>query len=563
MTTAITAVMLAGSGSLAVSMVVKATLIAALGLIGARLARGSRAAARHALLAATFAVLLILPAASLWAPPVRIALPATPPRRAAAIAGPFRPLPSALPALSARVTPVSPGSAEFSPSTLLLAAWLAGVALFLLPVAMGLWQIGALRRSAAPWPQGQSIAGLLAAEAGIRRRVSVRLHPALSGPMTCGVLDPAIVLPEDAPGWTEEDLDRALVHELEHVRRADWLSHCLARMVCAAYWFHPLVWMAWRRFALEAERSCDDAVLRGAEPAAYADQLVGTARRLSAAAKAPLLAMANRADLTTRVGAVLDSRQRRGRAGVLAVAFACAAAVALVLALAPLTLVAAPQSTNSAAVAPVARFSANTMLVVVTAGVLDASGNPVEGLNAADFVVAENGVPQPISVFEFEKVASAPQNVADSVASYYILGFYTHNENPDGAYRKITVSAKDSRMARLNYRSGFYGLRSPIAVTSGVALAAGLNTTAPVILQKYEPAYSEEARRAKYQGSVILDVGVDATGQVESVQVVRSLGLGLDEKAIEAVRKWQFRPGTRDARPAAMPVEVDVSFRLL
>jgi uncharacterized protein (TIGR03435 family) len=137
-----------------------------------------------------------------------------------------------------------------------------------------------------------------------------------------------------------------MLHELEHVWRCDYLSHCLARTVCAVYWFHPLVWIAWRQLALEAERACDDAVLGCSDASDYADQLVRLARRLSMASKSPLLAMANRADLTTRVGALLDIRQRRGRAGVFPVALVCAAAAVLVLTMSPLRMVAAPQSAS-------------------------------------------------------------------------------------------------------------------------------------------------------------------------------------------------------------------------
>jgi bla regulator protein BlaR1 len=108
------------------------------------------------------------------------------------------------------------------------------------------------------------------------------------------------------------------------------------------------VWIAWRRLSLEAERSCDDAVLRSSEPTAYADQLVRLARRLSAA-KSPVLAMANRAHLAARVGAVLDGRQRRGRAGAFAVALASGAAAMLIIAISPLTLVAATQAAPAAA----------------------------------------------------------------------------------------------------------------------------------------------------------------------------------------------------------------------
>ena len=105
----------------------------------------------------------------------------------------------------------SSASIRVSPSALLLAGWFAGVALFLLPMVVGLWQVRSLRRSALPWPHGQSVAERLARDAGIHRRVEVLLHEALPGPMTCGVVRPAIVLPPDAQTWEADDLNRALV----------------------------------------------------------------------------------------------------------------------------------------------------------------------------------------------------------------------------------------------------------------------------------------------------------------------------------------------------------------
>ena len=88
----------------------------------------------------------------------------------------------------------------------------------------------------------------------------------------------------------------------------------MARTACTLYWFHPLVWMASRRLCLESERACDDAVLRGAEPTVYAEHLVSLAKRLSKG-PAAVLSMAGRTDLSTRVRAVLDTGQARGRAG--------------------------------------------------------------------------------------------------------------------------------------------------------------------------------------------------------------------------------------------------------
>jgi periplasmic protein TonB len=87
--------------------------------------------------------------------------------------------------------------------------------------------------------------------------------------------------------------------------------------------------------------------------------------------------------------------------------------------------------------------------------------------------------------------------------------------------------------------------------------------TAPALMLKIEPEYSEEARKAKYQGTVLLAVEIDAEGRARNIHVLHSLGLGLDEKAIEAVRKWKFRPGTKDGKPVTVAATIEVNFRLL
>jgi ankyrin repeat protein len=134
-------------------------------------------------------------------------------------------------------------------------------------------------------------------------------------------------------------MGRALVHELEHARRFDWAVQLLARAACALYWFHPLAWIAWRQLRLEAERACDDAVVRHSDATDYAEQLVALARRLTTAP--PLsLAMAGRSDLAARVSALLDAGRPRGRAGLPSIAAAAAAAIALVVVVAPVRAVA-------------------------------------------------------------------------------------------------------------------------------------------------------------------------------------------------------------------------------
>jgi periplasmic protein TonB len=88
-------------------------------------------------------------------------------------------------------------------------------------------------------------------------------------------------------------------------------------------------------------------------------------------------------------------------------------------------------------------------------------------------------------------------------------------------------------------------------------------TTHPIVVHKVEPEFTEEARKARMQGTVVLLVDIDERGQVHNIRVRTPLGLGLDEKAIEAVRKWRFRPGTRNGAPVSTPALVEVNFRLL
>jgi protein TonB len=97
----------------------------------------------------------------------------------------------------------------------------------------------------------------------------------------------------------------------------------------------------------------------------------------------------------------------------------------------------------------------------------------------------------------------------------------------------------------------------------GETYVIGGEVSAPVLISKVEPEYSEEARRAKFSGSVLLSVVVDVNGIPRDIRVVRTLGLGLDEKAIEAVQRWRFRPGMRRGKAVAVQALVDVSFRLL
>lgn len=97
----------------------------------------------------------------------------------------------------------------------------------------------------------------------------------------------------------------------------------------------------------------------------------------------------------------------------------------------------------------------------------------------------------------------------------------------------------------------------------GNVYGMGQLTVAPVLIQKVEPDYTEEARRARYQGQVWMRLVIDRSGTPRNIQVVRSLGMGLDEKAVDAVRQWRFRPGMKDGQVVAVRANAEVTFRLL
>jgi TonB family protein len=86
--------------------------------------------------------------------------------------------------------------------------------------------------------------------------------------------------------------------------------------------------------------------------------------------------------------------------------------------------------------------------------------------------------------------------------------------------------------------------------------------TPPTVLRRVDPQYSEEARIAKYQGTVIVRAEIGADGEPRNLAVQRSLGMGLDEKAIEAVRQWRFSPAMLNGQPISVTAVLEVNFRL-
>jgi TonB family protein len=92
--------------------------------------------------------------------------------------------------------------------------------------------------------------------------------------------------------------------------------------------------------------------------------------------------------------------------------------------------------------------------------------------------------------------------------------------------------------------------------------SVGGSVKPPRVLYEPDPEYSEPARQAKFQGSAMLGLVVGPDGLPRDIWIIRGLGVGLDEKSIDAVRRWRFEPATRNGEPVAVVLSVEISFRL-
>ena len=309
----------------------------------------------------------------------------------------------------------------------LVAIWMIGAALVMLRLAIGLARIAKVTRTARP--EGHQI----------------RISHAINTPLTWGVLRPVVLLPAYSTEWSDDQRETVLRHEHAHIARHDWLWQILARLIAAAFWFHPLVWLAMAALRSEAERAADDRVLAsGATPTDYAERLLEVARRMSGPTLLGGVAMTRGSEVERRVREILDSSRRRSPARVwarVAIALGCVAII--------VPLAAMPQRSEQ-------------------------------------------------------------------------------QESPKKKSHKV----------------GEEGL------------------TPPKLSYKVEPGYTEEARDAKIQGTVVVQVVVNENGIAEDLVIVRSLDDGLDERAKQAIAQWRFEPGTKNGEAVPVLATIEVNFKL-
>ena len=166
-----------------------------------------------------------------------------------------------------------------------------------------------------------------------------------------------------------------------------------------------------------------------------------------------------------------------------------------------------------------------------------------------------DGGPEAESLYRGAMAAAEANSAEEALAMEFYTQFLKAQDRAVEA-GPIEARAKGIRKARVQ-GMGSRGL----AITSAYKVGGGVK--APSLLYKVEPEYSEEARAAKYSGTVRLKVVVDVDGKAKDIDVVNALGLGLDEQAVLAIQRWTFKPGEKDGAPVAVMATIEVNFKLM
>lgn len=366
--------------SLAVDVLIKATVLLALVALVAHLLRRKSAALRHMLWTLAIVGIVALPVLTALVPFRLRILPATTPSPSVQRErdpSPSTPATVSEPVVSLASDPAPPPSepprgllGPLDLTSMLAALWLVGTLILLARLIIGLVIVRGIARRAvsttdASW---RSLADRCARSLGVGS-VDLRRSDDVAMPFACGLIKAAIVLPSSSDEWSAARREAVLMHEFAHISRGDLAMNTLSHFVRAFYWPHPLAWLATYRLRVEGERACDDAVLRaGALPSDYAEHLLSIVRTVGNTVPSVALAMARRSDFEGRLLAILESGIPRGgltrwRAIGVAAAFVFVVMPLAAMAPAPASPAAVATPTSSAAT-----LSAPAAPVASTAG---------------------------------------------------------------------------------------------------------------------------------------------------------------------------------------------------
>lgn len=310
-----------GSGSAFVATIaLKTTAVLSAGLLLCGLLKTASASARHLVLVFTLVATILIPAIAVVMPPLNLAIDVSATSFEPVYASPITT--TAAPMSTSRTSPgrtdatvptVAISPAQPQAPTIRVIPFVAIISMLLAAyLGLGIVRLWRISGKAVAVPNHDEWYELIPTES--RSRVALLLSEVMPAPYTWGFFKPVIVLPTQAQTWNRRNKTNALLHELSHIDRHDWLFQMIARFACSLHWYNPLIWMVYRRLVLEAERAADDRVLlSGSKAHDYAEQLVELAKSARASNRLPLAATTMAADtlLTDRVHSILNTGVHR------------------------------------------------------------------------------------------------------------------------------------------------------------------------------------------------------------------------------------------------------------
>ncbi len=536
---------------------IKISLIVFVALVTTFALRKRSAAVRHFVLAVALACAAATPLVRFIAPAWQSSARMQVIDRPLAV---FVDAPAAVPINASRAA--APRTISVAAVTRMLAIiWMTGAGLAVFALLVGLSRLAWITRRAhrvadGPWVDAATD---IARAYGLRATPVILQSDATSLLGTWGVLRSNVLLPADALDWPADRIRIVLAHELAHVRRGDWMVQMAAELLCAAYWFNPLVWLASRRLRLESEQACDDAVLRlGVEGSAYATELVDLARTFVSDRFVPVAAIARPSSLERRVRAMLNVKLNRDP-------ITRSASIAAALVLAVVTVLVAGLG-----------VSAQSQFATVSGTVTDQKGLTIPG----GTLTLTNAQTQ--SKYEIKSDANGHFEFVGVPAGNYTLLY----EFLGFAYLKREGIVLAGQAFESNAVLQVGSLQETITVTDAAptpeqqaAFAArsravpgkrfdpckdnprGGCIAPPTKVRDVRPIYPAGAQ----PGSVQLDAVIGVDGRVANLDVVGDVAGNRTEPvlanaAADAVRQWEFTPTYLDGDPIEVRMKVNVSF---
>jgi TonB family protein len=444
--------------------------------------------------------------------------------------------------------------------------WACGAIASVLWLLAGAWRIRQLRRQSVPAVMGAEIDALRAA---VAPRAEFRWSDTLQQPVTFGIRRPVVLLPRRFNDLTGEARRAVACHELLHVDRRDWLWIVLEAYVRALFWFHPAVWWLIDRIHLLREQVVDELVV--ARTSSRRDYMMA------------LMLFADGQHTITLSSAFLSRRHLKSRLRELlkeshmsfprlawtmtALTLVMAGVTAATVRALPLDLAALAQ------VGAASRLEIRLAESAFTPGLREAvvsSSNqriylyPTTLATWADVTVARivnPGTPQ-VSVAVTFNSATATR-MANATAG--------HLGRPVAIILDGRVLSAPTVRSPISDSAVLTGISATLAselIDANLACHANPAQCAaavlPVPIYQEKPQYTQAAMAEQIEGNVLLEVVVSADGSTGDVKVVKSLDKehGLDQQAVDALKRWTWKPGTRGGEPARVVVNVEMTFTL-